>query len=66
MVNGRNLGRVAADQLAQQLDGGSGSVRPPLHDAQLAEVGARVTGQSLAVLEVEAAQLTGGVWWRKN
>lgn len=62
MVNGRHLGRVAADQLAQQLDGGRGSVRPPLHDAQLAEVGPGVTGQGLAVLKVEAAQLTRGIW----
>lgn len=62
MGDGRHLGRVVADQLAQQLDGGGGSVRLPLHDAQLAEVGPRVTGQGLAVLKVEAAQLTRGVW----
>lgn len=64
--DGRHLRRVVADQLAQQLDGRGGSVRLPLHDAQLAEVGPRVTGQGLAVLKVEAAQLTGGVWWSKN
>lgn len=55
----QNLLRPAAHPRAERLDGGS--VYTPFGHSELPEVGSRVTGQGLAVLKEEAAQLTAGI-----
>lgn len=55
----QHLLRPAAHPGAKRLDGGS--IYTPLSHTELPQVGSRVAGQSLTVLEVEAAQLATGI-----
>ena len=58
-VHLQDLLRPCAHPGAERLDGRA--VHAPLRHAELTQVGARVAGQGLPVLKVEAAQLAAGV-----
>lgn len=58
-VHLQHLLRPAAHPGAERLDGGA--VHAPLRHAELPQVGSRVAGQGLAVLEEEAAELATGI-----